>query len=344
MNHKKIKFSVKEIEDLLQKINSDEFATIQYVDEAILNAEFDNNGESIDLSKYALKTELNNYALKSSMPTKISQLTNDSSFLTSVPSEYITETELTAKSYATKTELNNYALKSSIPTKISQLDNDLGFLTNVPSEYVTESELTVKNYATKTELNNLNSIITNLQSKISSLEAQIEDLKNNSGNSGGTEPEPEIPSVTYTIQKNLTNVTTTNTITSVEQGKSYYATFRPNSGYTIKSIVVTMGGTNITSQVATLSGSNYIVDITSVTGNIVITIATETSTTTEPTTEVYNISYTIPTGVTINNKPATVQQNSSFTATITEQEGYEITSVTVTMGGTDITSNVVSDV
>ena len=105
-----------------------------------------------------------------------------------------------------------------------------------------------------------------------------------------------------------------------------------------------MGGTNITSQVATLSGSNYIVDITSVTGNVVITITTETSTTTEPTTEVYNISYTIPTGATINNKPTTVQKNNSFTATITEQAGYEITSVTVTMGGTDITSSVVSDV
>jgi hypothetical protein len=36
------------------------------------------------------------------VPTKTSQLTNDSKFLTSVPSEYITETELTNKGYAVK--------------------------------------------------------------------------------------------------------------------------------------------------------------------------------------------------------------------------------------------------
>lgn len=36
---------------------------------------------------------------KPNIPTKVSQLTNDRSFLTSVPAEYITETELNAKGY-----------------------------------------------------------------------------------------------------------------------------------------------------------------------------------------------------------------------------------------------------
>lgn len=44
-----------------------------------------------------------------SIPTKTSQLTNDSKFLTSIPSEYVTETELTGKNYATKTEVNTFA-------------------------------------------------------------------------------------------------------------------------------------------------------------------------------------------------------------------------------------------
>lgn len=39
---------------------------------------------------------------KPNIPTKVSQLTNDSSFLTSVPAEYITETELNAKGYLTQ--------------------------------------------------------------------------------------------------------------------------------------------------------------------------------------------------------------------------------------------------
>lgn len=39
------------------------------------------------------------------MPTKVSQLTNDSGYLTSIPSEYVTESELNAKNYATKSQI-----------------------------------------------------------------------------------------------------------------------------------------------------------------------------------------------------------------------------------------------
>ena len=44
--------------------------------------------EHQDLSDYALKNEI------PTVPTKVSQLTNDKGYLTSVPSEYVTETEL----------------------------------------------------------------------------------------------------------------------------------------------------------------------------------------------------------------------------------------------------------
>ena len=50
-------------------------------------------GGSVDLTDYAKKEEL---------PTKISELQNDSNFLTSVPSEYVTETELDNKGYLTQ--------------------------------------------------------------------------------------------------------------------------------------------------------------------------------------------------------------------------------------------------
>lgn len=62
------------------------------------------------------------------IPTKVSELTNDSGFITSVPDEYITETELTAKNYIDNTtleskgyltehqDLSGYALRSDLHT------------------------------------------------------------------------------------------------------------------------------------------------------------------------------------------------------------------------------------
>ena len=95
------------------------------------------------MEDYALKTEL------PSVPTKTSQLTNDSNFITSIPSEYITETELNAKGYLTEhQDISGKADKSEIPTKVSDLTNDSGFITSIPSEYVTETELNSKGYLT----------------------------------------------------------------------------------------------------------------------------------------------------------------------------------------------------
>ena len=67
---------------------------------------------SVELSGNKTLVELGiqvagDYALTSSVPTKVSQLENDSNFLTSVPAEYVTETELSAKNYATTIELTS---------------------------------------------------------------------------------------------------------------------------------------------------------------------------------------------------------------------------------------------
>lgn len=87
------------------------------------------------------------------VPTKVSELENDSKFLTSIPSEYVTETELNNKGYLTEHQsLADYAKKSELPTKTSQLTNDSKFLTSVPSEYVTETELNNKGYLTQGDL------------------------------------------------------------------------------------------------------------------------------------------------------------------------------------------------
>lgn len=76
---------------------------------------------------------------------------------------------------------------------------------------------------------------------------------------------------TYTITNNLSWCSTNNNATSVDGGVSYSATITPNSGYTIKTLTVTMGGTDITS--TAVSGNS--ITINSVTGAIVITAVAE---------------------------------------------------------------------
>lgn len=98
-----------------------------------------------------LAKTLETYALKTDIPTKTSDLTNDSGFLTNIPSEYVTETELnnelqdkadkattlsgygisdaytkteTDGKYATKTELATKADSSALPASTSLMNGN----------------------------------------------------------------------------------------------------------------------------------------------------------------------------------------------------------------------------
>ena len=75
-------------------------ATETYVQNKIAEAQL--SGEEVDLSGFATKDELNAKADVEDIPTKVSQLENDSNYLTSIPSEYVTETELNDKGYLTE--------------------------------------------------------------------------------------------------------------------------------------------------------------------------------------------------------------------------------------------------
>lgn len=72
-----------------------------------------------------------------------------------------------------------------------------------------------------------------------------------------------------TITKNLTGCTISNAASQVDYGEAYTATITPESGKTITSVVVKMGGTDISA--SAVSGST--ITISKVTGNIVITCA-----------------------------------------------------------------------
>ena len=129
----------------------------------------------VDLSNYYTKTEtedyvnqkinevdvsdqLMNYALKSELPTKTSQLTNDSGYLTEhqdisglATKDYVDEqvksVDVTSQlvDYAKKDELfsKDYNDLTNKPTKVSDFENDAGYLTEHQS---------LDNYATKEDL------------------------------------------------------------------------------------------------------------------------------------------------------------------------------------------------
>ena len=80
------------------------FASKEYVDEAIENLQLPSN-----------------LATKEDIPTNVSELENDSGF--------ITKTELEDKNYLVYDDVTHFALKEEVPTKISQLEDDKNIAT-----------------------------------------------------------------------------------------------------------------------------------------------------------------------------------------------------------------------
>ena len=75
--------------------------------------------------------DLSGYALKAEIPTTVSQLTNDSGYLTEVPNEYVTDTELTEKGYQTASQVETaitekgYQTSAQVQTAISEATADI---------------------------------------------------------------------------------------------------------------------------------------------------------------------------------------------------------------------------
>lgn len=75
--------------------------------------------------------------------------------------------------------------------------------------------------------------------------------------------------VGYSVTNTLTNVTNSNTATSVTAGAEYTGTLTADTGYEIDDVEIKMGGVDITESAYTeLTGA---IEITEVTGNLVIT-------------------------------------------------------------------------
>lgn len=121
------------VSDYLERnpVNMDGYATEQFVEEQIAAI------PEVDLSDYA----------------KIEDIPDTSSFISAIPKEYVTETELDSKGYATKTYVNDAIDDIDIPeTEVTLLDDGAG---NVTIANGNGEVANLSNYYTKTEVDAL---------------------------------------------------------------------------------------------------------------------------------------------------------------------------------------------
>ena len=112
---------------------------------------------------------------------------------------------------------------------------------------------------------------------------------------------------THTITNNLTNCTTDNSSASVLEGDSYLSTITANDEYTLTNVSVTMDGVNVTNSVYSQLSYAVINSLTNCTSD---------------------------------NSTKEISYGSSYSATITANDGYDISSIKVIMNGIDITDDV----
>lgn len=137
-----------------------------------------------------------------------------------------------------------------------------------------------------------------------------------------------------TITKNLTGCTLSNAASQVDYGETYTATIAAESGKTITSVVVKMGGVDITATAYTASSGA--INISKVTGAVTITAAASAPSVT------YNITRNL-TNCASSNTADTIAEGAAYTTTLSPTGTYKkLGAITVTMGGVDISASAVS--
>lgn len=134
------------------------------------------------------------------------------------------------------------------------------------------------------------------------------------------------------VTRTLTGCTLSNSAAQVEYGDSYTATVVLESGKTLDSIVVTMGGADITSTAV----SGGAISIPKVTGAVTITAAAS----------VPSVAYSVVLNLTnaaSSNAATSVAEGAAYATTLTPVGTYKkLGEITVTMGGVDISASAVS--
>ena len=205
------------------------------------NVEFDDSYSVY--SKAQIDNKLSSYAQTSDIPTKVSQLDNDSNFINqhqsikTINSQSLVGTGNITISQGEYNKINTISVNSTnqipdsnknvnitVPTKVSQLDNDLGFITSgvVPTNYVTVNTAqditaakTFKNAADTTKIDGKEIIISGTETY--NVE-QKQDF-------------PDTPSsATATIETKIDNNTISCNGNSIGYYRNYYAIPNQSSG------------------------------------------------------------------------------------------------------------------
>lgn len=138
---------------------------------------------------------------------------------------------------------------------------------------------------------------------------------------------------TFQIVATTYGVTLSNTISVIKRGSNYECTVTPTSGYNAVTITVRQGsstGTDVTGKY--VSGNK--INIPSVTFDVYITANGYTLSN-------YDVVNNL-TNCTTSNNATTVEADAHYTATVTRSGDYKLKALTVKMGGTDITRDVVT--
>lgn len=137
------------------------------------------------------------------------------------------------------------------------------------------------------------------------------------------------------------NVTIDNTPDSIAEFQPYIANISAKSGYVINSITVTMGGTDITSSCFTGQLTPFgILNITE-NGEYLTDWNAKVNVNVESGATKFDITRTLGDSSS-NNDLTKAAENEGYGETVTPDNGYNISSITVTMGGEDITSSAVT--
>jgi hypothetical protein len=233
------------------------------------------------------KQDKGDYALKAELPTKTSQLTNDSGFLTVIPSEYVTDEELIAKNYANKSE-------------VDQVKDDLATVTNtVDAQGTSLNELTT----TVTSIQNNKADKSAVESSLADKQDKIEDLETiRSGAAKGATALQSYTETDPTVPEHVKAITTANISSwNAKQPAGDYAT---KTEVEAKQDKLT-AGTNITidgNVISATGGSGSTVSV-AVGKTITGAAGTDASVTNSGTASALVLDFTIPQGATGTQGP-----------------------------------------
>ena len=132
----------------------------------------------------------------------------------------------------------------------------------------------------------------------------------------------DLPLAKYTITLNLENCQSSNSNTTIILNSGYNTNITALSGYSLSDddIVCTMNG-------KTYKANNGKISIRQAKGDIEITATAK---------QIFNVTNNLTNCVNSNTDTTTIE-GSTYTATITAEDGYTLDSVTCTMGGVDQT-------